>query len=57
VEIAVWRLEPDAKFQLMRKNPIQRRIGYVLGKKIWPQLFWMISETAFGRSFVCRFQN
>jgi hypothetical protein len=33
-EIAVWELEPDARFQLMRKNPIQRQISYMLGKKI-----------------------
>jgi hypothetical protein len=33
-EIAVWKLEPDAQFVLMRKNPIQRQISYVLGKKI-----------------------
>ncbi len=29
-EIAVWKKEPDAQFQLMRKNPIQSQISYVL---------------------------
>jgi hypothetical protein len=33
-EIAVWKKEPDAQFQLMRKNPIQGQISYVLGRKI-----------------------
>ena len=33
-EIAVWKKEPDAQFQLMRKNPIRGQISYVLGKKV-----------------------
>lgn len=33
-EIAIWKLQPDAQFQLMRKNPIQGQIAYVLGKRI-----------------------
>ena len=33
-EIAVWKKEPDAQFQLMRKNPIQGQISYVLGRRI-----------------------
>jgi hypothetical protein len=34
VEIAVWKKEPDAQFQLMRKNPIQGPISYVLGRRV-----------------------
>jgi hypothetical protein len=34
VEIAVWKKEPDAQFQLMRKNPIQGQINYVLGRRV-----------------------
>jgi hypothetical protein len=34
VEIAVWKKEPDAQFQLMRKNPIQGQISYVLGRRV-----------------------
>jgi hypothetical protein len=34
VEIAVWKKEPDAQFQLMIKNPIQGQISYVLGKRV-----------------------
>jgi len=33
-EIAVWKKEPDAQFQLMRKNPIQGQISYVLGRRV-----------------------
>ena len=33
-EIAVWKKEPDARFQLMRKNPIQGQISYVLGRRV-----------------------
>jgi hypothetical protein len=33
-EIAVWKKEPGAQFQLMRKNPIKDQINYVLGKKV-----------------------
>jgi hypothetical protein len=33
-EIAIWKKEPGAKFQLMRKNPIKDQINYVLGKKV-----------------------
>jgi hypothetical protein len=33
-EIAVWKTEPDAQFQLMRKNPIQGQISYVLGRRV-----------------------
>ena len=35
-EIAVWKKEPSAQFQLMRKNPIKGQINYVLGKKFEP---------------------
>jgi hypothetical protein len=30
----VWKKEPDAQFQLMRKNPIQGQISYVLGRRV-----------------------
>ncbi len=33
-EIAIWKKAPDAQFQLMRKNPIQGTVAYVLGKQI-----------------------
>ena len=33
-DIAVWKKEPDVQFQLMRKNPIQGQISYVLGRRI-----------------------
>jgi hypothetical protein len=33
-EIAIWKRNPDAKFQLMRKYPIQGAFKYVLGKQI-----------------------
>jgi hypothetical protein len=33
-EIAIWKKEPGAQFQLMRKNPIKDQINYVLGKKV-----------------------
>jgi hypothetical protein len=33
-EIAVWKKEADAQFQLMRKNPIQGQISYVLGRRV-----------------------
>jgi hypothetical protein len=35
-EIAVWRSHPNALFNLMRKNPIQGQIEYVLGKHELP---------------------
>lgn len=48
-EIAVWKRSPDALFQLMRKQPIQRQISYVLGKQIEPnpeegQIFYASSN-------------
>ena len=33
-EVAIWKLNPGAQFQLMRKHPIQVRINYVLGKQM-----------------------
>jgi hypothetical protein len=32
-EVAIWKKNPDARFQLMRKHPIQSAFGYVLGKQ------------------------
>jgi hypothetical protein len=32
--IAVWKKELDAQFQLIRKNPIQGQISYVLGRRV-----------------------
>jgi hypothetical protein len=32
-EIAAWHENPTAKFQLMRKHPIQGSVKYVLGKQ------------------------
>jgi hypothetical protein len=31
IEIAIWRSNPNAIFNLMRKNPIRDQIEYVLG--------------------------
>jgi hypothetical protein len=33
-EVAIWKKNPGAQFQLMRKHPIQRAFGYALGKQI-----------------------
>ena len=33
-EIAIWKKNADAKFQLMRKHPVQGAVEYVLGKQI-----------------------
>ena len=32
IELAVWRRDRNAQFRLMRKNPIQNDIEYVLGE-------------------------
>jgi hypothetical protein len=32
-EVAIWKNNPGALFQLMRKHPIQNAFGYVLGKQ------------------------
>ena len=31
IELAIWRSNPNARFDLMRKNPIHNEIEYVLG--------------------------
>src|SRR3984885_181207 len=36
-EIAIWKKDPTARFQLMRKYPIQGAFKYVLGKQIEEQ--------------------
>jgi hypothetical protein len=33
-EVAIWKKNPGAQFQLMRKYPIQGELRYVLGKQI-----------------------
>jgi hypothetical protein len=33
-EVAIWKSNPGAQFQLMRKHPIQAELKYVLGKQI-----------------------
>jgi hypothetical protein len=33
-EIAIWKRSPSAKFELMRKHPIQGTVNYVLGRQI-----------------------
>jgi hypothetical protein len=33
-EIAIWKRQPDAQFQLMRKYPLQPHARYVLGKQL-----------------------
>ena len=33
-EVAIWKSNPGAQFQLMRKHPIQVEFKYVLGKQI-----------------------
>jgi hypothetical protein len=37
-EVAIWKKNPGAKFQLMRKYPIQSAFRYVLGKQIEEKL-------------------
>jgi hypothetical protein len=37
-EMAVWKNNPNAQFQLMRKHPVQSGPGYVLGKQIEEEL-------------------
>ena len=34
VEIAIWRQDPEARFQLMRKHPIQEHPRYLLGRQV-----------------------
>jgi len=36
--MAVWKNNPSARFQLMRKHPVQSGPGYVLGKQIEEEL-------------------
>ena len=36
-EIAIWKKDPTAKFQLMRKHPIQGALKYALGRQIEEQ--------------------
>ena len=33
-EIAVWKDRPAARFQLMRKHPLQERLHYALGRQV-----------------------
>lgn len=33
-EVTIWKQNPEAKFQLMRKHPIQGQPKYVLGRQI-----------------------
>jgi hypothetical protein len=33
-EVAIWKSNPEAVFQLMRRHPIQGEFRYVLGKQI-----------------------
>src|SRR5580704_4867124 len=33
-EVAIWKNDPSAQFQLMRKHPIQKEFKYALGKQI-----------------------
>jgi hypothetical protein len=37
-ELAIWKKNPNAQFQLMRKHPVQNVPGYVLGKRIQEEL-------------------
>jgi hypothetical protein len=32
-EVAIWKMNPSAQFQLMRKHPIKGALSYVLGKQ------------------------
>ena len=38
VELAIWKSNPNAQFQLMQKHPIQRAPRYVLGKQVEEEL-------------------
>jgi len=33
-EVAIWKDNPDARFQLMRKHPLQERPRYALGRQV-----------------------
>jgi hypothetical protein len=33
-EIAIWKDSPGARFQLMRKHPLQERLAYALGRQV-----------------------
>jgi hypothetical protein len=37
-EVAIWKNNPNAQFQLMRKHPIQSAPRYVLGKQVEKEL-------------------
>src|SRR5450759_234447 len=37
-EVAIWKNNPNAQFQLMRKHPIQGVPGYVLGRRVEVEL-------------------
>lgn len=49
-EIAVWKKNPLAQFQLMRKYPIQSPFRYVLGKEIQERLAAVESELIYESS-------
>jgi hypothetical protein len=34
VEVAIWKKNPSAQFQLMRKHPIRERPAYLLGEQV-----------------------
>jgi hypothetical protein len=37
LEIQLWKKNPEALFELMRKNPIRAQVEYVLGKAEVPR--------------------
>jgi hypothetical protein len=54
-ELAIWKNNPNARFQLMRKQPIQSVPGYVLGKRVeeemTPDTSSLIYESSNGDSW------
>jgi hypothetical protein len=49
-EVAVWKTNPDAQFQLMRKHPILRQFRYVLGREIRQKSMPADPELVYGSS-------
>jgi hypothetical protein len=49
-ELATWNKNPGAKFQLMRKHPLQAALRYVLGKQIEEEMVPVNSELIYESS-------
>jgi hypothetical protein len=49
-EVAIWKNNPNAQFQLMRKHPIRGAPGYVLGRRVEGELASDISSLIYQSS-------